>query len=89
MGDVLPLTQIYGKLSNHIIDWNRVWFNSQIEDVKNYVCNPYLIGLLSLHVHGKKSNGLEVYIEFMYDEYTAFLLLDITTFIVPYICGKY
>ena len=29
-GDVLPLTQFYGELSNHLMDWIQAWFNPQI-----------------------------------------------------------
>ena len=30
VGDVLPLTQCYGELSNHMMDWIRAWFNPKI-----------------------------------------------------------
>lgn len=89
VGDVLMLTNTYGKLSNHVMDWIRVWFNPQIEDKKNYVCSYYLVSLLSLHVRDKKLSDVEVYIDFLHNKYTALPPLDITTLIVPYTCGKH
>lgn len=89
VGDVLMLTNTYGELSNHVMDWIRVWFNHQIEDKKNYVCSYYLVSLLSLHVRDKKLSDVEVYIDFLHNKYTALPPLDITTLIVPYTCGKH
>lgn len=89
VGDVLPQTIIYGELSNHMMDWIRAWFNCHIEDIKSYVCNPYLNTLLSLHVRGKNLNGVEVHIKFLHDKYTAFPPLYITIPIVPYTCRNH
>ena len=88
-GDVLPLTQFYGELSNHLMDWIQAWFNPQIQDIKCYVCSPYLIGLLISHVRGARSSGVEVYTEFIWDKYTTLPPLEVTTLIVPYTCGKH
>ena len=89
VGDVLPLTQCYGELSNHMMDWIRAWFNPKIQDINCYVCSPYMIGLLTSHVRGARCSGVEVYTEFIRDKYSALPSLDITTLIVPYTCGKH
>ena len=88
-GDVLPLTQSYGQLSNHMMDWIRAWFNPQIQDIKCHVCSPYLIGLLTSHVRTASSSGIELYAEFVQNIYTTLPALDITTLILPYTCGKH
>ena len=88
-GDVLPLTQFYGEMSNHLMDWIRAWLNPQLEDINCYVCSPYLIGLLTSHVRGARSIGLELYTEFIRDKCRSLPTLDGTTLIVPYTCGKH
>lgn len=45
--DIKPLTYRYGKLSNHVIEWVRTWLNSQLEDVKCHINNPYLGSILT------------------------------------------
>ena len=87
--DVLPLIKTYRKLSNHVMDWIRVWFNFQIEDIKNYVCSLYLFILLSSHICDNNSSNIEVYTDFLRDKYTTLPALDITTLIMPYICRKH
>ena len=86
---MLPLTQFYEELSNHLMDWIRAWLNSQFEDINCFVCSPYLIGLLTSHVRGARSIGLELYTEFIRDKYKSLSSLDVTTLIVPYTCGKH
>ena len=87
--DVLPLTEMYGELSNHMMDWIRAWINPQLQDIQCYVCSPYMVGLLMSHVRGARVSGLEFYTEFVQNKYTAFPALDTTTLIVPYTCGKH
>lgn len=58
VGDVLPLTKKYGELSNHMMHWIRIWFNSQSEDIKSYACSLYLVGMLSSHVRDKNSSNI-------------------------------
>ena len=88
VGDVMPLTKMYGELSNHMMDWIRAWLNPQIEDTKSYVCSPYLVSLLRSHVRDKNSS-VEVYMDFLLDKYTALPGLDVRTLIVPYTCGRH
>lgn len=88
VGDVLPLTKTYGELSNHMMDWIRSWLNPQIEDVKTYVCSPYLVSMLKSHVRDKK-DSVEVYLDFLHVKYTALPGSDVRTLIVPYTCGKH
>ena len=70
VGDVMPLTKMYGELSNHMMDWIRAWLNPQIEDTKSYVCSPYLVSLLRSHVRDKNSS-VEVYVDFLHDKCTS------------------
>ena len=37
----MSLMAALGKLSNHLINWFRVWYNSQIKGLKFYVGSPY------------------------------------------------
>ena len=86
--DVKPLTCMYGKLSNHMLEWVRTWFNPQIDDVKCHICSPYLIPILEGFLNLQPNERLQVFVDFIHDKYPALPPTDITTLIVPYTCGK-
>lgn len=87
--DIKPLTYRYGELSNHMMEWVRMWLNSQLEDVKYHICSPYLIPILTGFLHLHKTEILELFIEFIHDKYPTLPSLDITTLLVPFTCGKH
>ena len=87
--DLKPLVQDYGELTNYMMEWVRSWLNPQIEDVKCYVCSPYLGPLLLAHVAEQQRDVLEVYVSFIHDKYGALPPQDIKSLIIPYTCGKH
>jgi hypothetical protein len=93
-GDMKPLVENHGELSNYMMEWIRAWLNPQIEGVKCHVCSPYLCPLLFAHIEEHREEGievgLEVYVAFIHDKYGGSLPpQDIKTLIVPYTDGKH
>ena len=87
--DIQPLTNSYGEISNHMFDWIRTWLNPQLEDVKCYVCSPYLVPVLTGYCDINSVDRYEHFVDFVHDKYAALPSLDITTIFVPYTCGKH
>ena len=87
--DIQPLTSSYRELSNHMFDWIRTWLNPQLEDVKCYVCSPYLVAVFTGYYDINSVDRYEYFIDFLHDKYYALPDLDITTFFVLYTCGKH
>jgi len=87
--DLKPLTEPYGKVSNHLMEWVRIWLNPELEDVKCHVCSPYMIGILRSFLKLHTAENLEVFVEFIHEKYPALPGLDMTTLIVPYTCGNH
>lgn len=80
------LTEADGEVSKHIMDWIRIWLDSELENVKYHIYIPYMIQILRGFVKLHSVENLEVFIEFVYEMCYALLGLDITILIVPYIC---
>ena len=87
--DIQLLTRMYGEVSNHMMEWVRTWLNPQLEYVKCHVCSPYLVPILTRFCELNSTDRMEVFVEFIHNEYKALPDLDITTLLVPYTCGKH
>ena len=87
--DIKPLTYMYGKLSNHMMEWVRTWLNPQLEDVKCHICSPYLMPILAGFIRLHPKENLDLFLEFIHDKYPVLPELDITTLLVPFTCGKH
>jgi hypothetical protein len=57
ISDIMPLTAAPGELSNHLMEWFRVWYNSQIRDLKSFVVSPYLLQTLQVWIKDKYGEG--------------------------------
>lgn len=44
--DIRPLTKRYGEVSNHKMEWIKIWMNWEFEEIKCHVCNSYLLPIL-------------------------------------------
>ena len=53
ISDIMPLMAAPRELSNHLMKWLRVWYNTQIKDLKFYVVNPYLLQTLQVFIKDK------------------------------------
>ena len=84
-----PLTYRYGEMSNHMMEWVRTWLNPQLEDVKCYVCSPYLVSILTGFLDLHPTERIEAFIEFIHDKYPTLPELDITNLLVPFTCGQH
>ena len=71
------------------MEWIKIWLNPELEDVKCYVCSPYMIQILRSFVELHPAENVEVFVEFVHENYPALPGLDITTLIVPYTCGDH
>ena len=87
--DIKPITSMYGQLSNHMVKWVRTWMNPQLEDVKAYICSPYMVPILEGFLNLQPVEMLEVFIQFIRNKYPTLLEMEMTTLIVPYTCGKH
>ena len=72
-GDLKPLVQNHGELSNYMMEWVRAWLNPQIENIKCHVCSPYLGPLLKAYLEEQGKDSLEVYLSFIHNKYGALL----------------
>ena len=55
--DIIPLKLDQNRLSNHLMDWFRVWYNPQVTDIKCNVMSPYTLHLLVGWVRSSKGDG--------------------------------
>lgn len=44
--DIICLKTDQSRLSNHLMDWFRVWYNSQVTNIKCNVMSPYTLHVL-------------------------------------------
>lgn len=68
MYDLKSLTKSYGKMFNHLMEWIRIWLNSELEDLKCHVCSPYMIQNLRIFVELHPTENIEVFIEFVHEK---------------------
>ena len=57
VSNVMPLMAASGELSNHLMDWFRIWYNLQIKDLKFFVVSPYLLQTLQTWIKDKHGEG--------------------------------
>ena len=57
VSDVMSLMTASGELSNHLMDWFRIWYNPQIKDLNFFMVSPYLLQTLQEWVKDKYEEG--------------------------------
>src|SRR5579875_3578302 len=87
--DIQPLTTLSGEVSNHMMEWTRLWLNPRIEDVKCFICSPYLVSILNGFCKSSPNENYEVFIDFVHDKYPNWPDLELKTLLVPYTCGSH
>ena len=90
VSDVTPLMVVPKELSNHLMDWFRIWYNSQIKDPKFYVVSPYLLQTLQAWIKDKYGEGYQSFALFFKTKCKRYLSKsDSPTLIVPYLFAKH
>lgn len=76
------------KLSNHLMDWLKVWHNTQMKNFAWYVVSFYLFQWLHIWIHNKQRKGGQSFTHFLLKK-QYLLRVDIPTLIAPYVFAKH
>ena len=72
VSDVMILMAAPGELSNHLMDWFRIWYNPQIKNLKFFVVSSYLLQTLQAWVKDKHGEGGQSFVLFVKKKQTIF-----------------
>ena len=55
--DIICLKSCQNRLSNHLMDWFRIWYNPQVADIKYNVMSPYTLHVLIGWMRSSRGDG--------------------------------